>query len=134
MNQEIPNPNINDNLAAYSHNNLNVMTESIVFDDTNSDLRSAIASVLPNNNPHDSSSISLLTTQPDSIHENQVIEHNNNQSLEDLLEEATNVYNNHIIDSPRLQYLSANRSLIISLYKNYRHIILQPYADEKKIV
>ena len=70
MNQENLNQNNNDNLASDSHNNLNVMTDSVVFDDTNSDLN--IPSVLPNNNPHDSSSISLLTTQPDSIHQNQV--------------------------------------------------------------
>ena len=49
------------------------MTESVVFDDTNSDLQSTIQSVLPNNNPHDNSSISLLTKQPDSIQLNQVI-------------------------------------------------------------
>ena len=61
------------------------MTESVVFDDTNSDLQSTIQSVLPNNNPHDNSSISLLTKQPDAIHQNQVIEYNNNRSFQDLL-------------------------------------------------
>ena len=49
------------------------MTESVVFDGTNSDLHSAIPSVLPNNNPFNNSSISLLTKQPDSIQLNQVI-------------------------------------------------------------
>ena len=83
MNQEEPNQNINDNLASDGQNNLNVMTESVVFDDTNSDLLSNIPSLVPNNNPHDISSISLLTTQPDSIHQNQVIEYNNNQSFQD---------------------------------------------------
>ena len=78
------------------------MTESVVFDDTNSDLHSNLPSVLPNNNPHDSSSISLLATQPDSIHQNQVNEHNNNQPFQDLLEEARNVHNNHITDSKHL--------------------------------
>ena len=77
MNQENPNQNINDDLAFNDHNNLNIMTDSIGVDDINSDLHSAIPSVLPNNNPHDSSSISLLTTQPDSNHQNQLIEYNN---------------------------------------------------------
>ena len=81
MNQEKPNQNVNNDLASDSHYNLNVMTDSVVFDDTNSDLHSIIPSVLPNNNPHDSPSISLLTTQPDSIHQIQVIEYNNNQSF-----------------------------------------------------
>ena len=84
------------------------MTESIVLDDTNSDLHSNIPSVLPNNNPHDNLSILLLTTQPDPIHQNQVIQYNNDQ-----LEEAKHVYNNHITDSSRLQYLSANTALVI---------------------
>ena len=105
MNQD-PNQNINDNLASDTHNNSNNMTESIVFDDTNSNLHSNIPSILPNINPHNSSSISLLATQPDSIHQYQVIEYNNNQSFQDLLEEARNVHNNHITDSKRLQYLS----------------------------
>ena len=70
MNQENPDQNVSDNLPSDSHNNRNVMTESVVIDDTNSDLHSNIPSVLPNNNPHDSSSISLLTTEPDSIHQN----------------------------------------------------------------
>ena len=62
MNQENPYQNINDDFASDSHNSLNEMTDSVAFDDTNSDLHSAIPSVSPNNNPHDSSSISLLTT------------------------------------------------------------------------
>ena len=69
MNQEKADQNLNDDLASGSHNNLNVMTESKVFDCINSDLHSVIPSVLPNNSPHDSSSIALLTTQPDSIHQ-----------------------------------------------------------------
>ena len=105
MNQENPNQNINDNLPSDSHNKSNNMTESIVFDDTNSDLHSNIPSTLANNNPHDSSSISLLTTQPHSIHQNQVIEHNINKSFQDLLKEAENVHNNHITDSTHLQYV-----------------------------
>ena len=109
MNQENSNQNINDNLASNSQNNLNVMTHSVIFDNTNSDLHSNTPSVLPNNNPHDSSSISLLTTQPDSIHQNQVIE-NNNQSFQDLLQEVRNVCNIYITDSTHIQYLSANTS------------------------
>ena len=81
MNQENPNQNINDDLAFDSHNNLNLMTDSVGFDYTNSDLHSVIPSVLPNDNPHDSSSISLLTIQPGSFHQNQEIEYNNNQSF-----------------------------------------------------
>ena len=87
MNQEKTNQNITDNLASDSHNNLDVMTESVVFDDTNSDLHSGIPSVLPKNNPHDSSSISLLATQSDSIHQNKVIEYNNSQSYYCLVKE-----------------------------------------------
>ena len=118
-------------MASDSHNDLHVMTESVVFDDASSDLNSAILSVLPNNNPHNSSS--LLTIQPDSIHQNQVIECNNNQYFQDLLEEIRNVHNNHITDSTRLQYLYANSSIIvIYLFKNYHHVILQPYADKYK--
>ena len=89
MNQEEPNQNINDNLASDGQNNLNVMTESVVFDDTNSDLLSNIPSLVPNNNPHDISSISFLTTQPDSIHQIQAIEFNNFISFQDLLEKCT---------------------------------------------
>ena len=73
IDQEKLNQKTIDNLASDSHNNLNIMTESLVFDDTNSNLHSNIPSVLANNNPQDSSSISLLTTQLDSIHQNQVI-------------------------------------------------------------
>ena len=79
------------------------MTQSVVFEDTNSDLHSNIPSILANKNPHDSSSISLLTTQLDSIHQNQVIKYNNNLSFQDLLEEAKNVHNNHISESTCLQ-------------------------------
>ena len=75
------------------------MTDSVVFDNTNSDLYCNIPSVLPNNNPHDISSILLLTTQPDSIHQSQVIEYNNNQSFQDVPEEARNEHNTHITDS-----------------------------------
>ena len=132
MDQEKPNQNVNGNLASDSHDNRNVMTESVVFDDTNSDLHSNIPSVLPNNNSHDNSSISLLTTQTDLIHQNQVIEYNNNQSFQDVLEEARNVQNNHTTYSTRLQYLSANKSLVIFLFKNYCQIKLQPYANEDK--
>ena len=131
MNQEKPNENLNDSLAPGNHNKVDVMTESIVFDDTNPDLHSKIPSVLPNNNPQDSSYISLLTTQPDSIHQKS-IEYNKNQSFKDRLEETKNVYNNHITDSTRLQYLFVNISLVIFLFKNYCNLILQPYADENK--
>ena len=86
------------------------MTESVVFDNTNSDLQRAIPSILPNNYPHGSSSISLLTTQPDQIHQNQEIKYKKTQSSQHLLEEARNVHNNHITDSTRLQYLSTNTS------------------------
>ena len=106
MNQENLNQDLNDNLASDSHNNSNNMTESIVFNNTNSDPHSNISSVLANNNPRDSSSISLLTTQPDLIHQNKVIEYNNNQFFQDLLGEARSVHNNHITDFTRLQYLS----------------------------
>ena len=108
------------------------MTGSIVFDNTNSDLQSATPLVFANNNPYDNSSISLCTTQPDSIYQNQTIEYNCNQPFQDLLEEAKNVYNNHIMDSTHLQYHSAKAPLFIDLFKNYRHIILQPYTDEYK--
>ena len=49
-----------------------------------------------------------------------------------MLEEARNVYNNHITDSSCLQYLSSNTALLIFLLKNYCNVILQPYADEYK--
>ena len=42
MNQEKKNQNINDNLASDSHNNQNLMTESVVIDDTNLDLHSSL--------------------------------------------------------------------------------------------
>ena len=132
MNQEYTNQNVDDNLASNCHNNFNVMAESVAFDDTNSELHSNIPSVLANKNPHDSSSISLLTTQPDSTHQNQLIEYNNNRSFQQSLEEARNVHNNHITDSTFIQYLSANTSLVIFLFKNYLHVILQPYANEYK--
>ena len=54
--------NITDNLASDSQNKPNNLTKFITFDDTNSDLHSAIPLVLANNNPHQNSSISLLTT------------------------------------------------------------------------
>ena len=47
-----------------------------------------------------------------------------------MLEKAINVHNNHITDSTRLQYLSTYTSLLIFLFKNYRYVILQSYADE----
>ena len=128
MNQEDTKQNANDNLASDSQNNFHLMTEFVVFDNTNSDLHSYV----PNNNPHDSSSISLLTTQPDLIHQNRVKEYNNNQPFQDLLAEARNAHNNHITDSTHLQSLSANTSLVIFLFKNYCNVILQPYADEYK--
>ena len=45
MNKKETNQNVNDNLASESHNNLNVMTGSVVFDNTNSDLYSNIPSI-----------------------------------------------------------------------------------------
>ena len=105
------------------------MTESVVLDDTNLNLHCAISTLFANNKPGNSS-ISLLTTQPDSFHQNQMIEYNSNQPFQDLLEEERNVYNNHIIDSTHLQYLSTNTALVIFFFKDYQNIILQPYADK----
>ena len=118
MDQENPIRNVHDNLASDSHNNLNVMTESVVIDNTNSDLYSNIPSDVANIIPHDSSSISLLTTQPDSIHQNQVIKYNNNQSFQNLLEEARNMHNNYVTDSKRLQYLSTMHLQLFFYSKN----------------
>ena len=88
MNQDNPNQSDHINLGTGSQSNSTSMVESIECADNNSDLNSNIPSVLAHNNPHDNSSISLLTTQPDSIHQDQVIEYNSNLFFQDLLEEA----------------------------------------------
>ena len=73
---------------------MKLVTTNLIIYDANSDLHSNIPSVLADNNPHDNSSNSLLTTQPHLMHHNQVIEYNFSQPFQDLIQEPKNEYNN----------------------------------------
>ena len=63
--------------------------------------------VSASNIDHDNNSISLATSSQGQSHQNQIVEYNSNQSFQDLLQQAKNVYKNQITESTRLQYCSA---------------------------
>ena len=60
---------------ATSHNDSCNLTESVDFENINSELHNTIPSILANKTPRDNPSTSLLITQPNSSHQNQVIEY-----------------------------------------------------------
>ena len=88
--------------------------------------------VSASNIDHDNHSLSIATSSQDQSHQNQIVEYSTNQSFQDLLEQAKNVYKNQITESTRLQYLSANTGFVIFLFRNYRSYILQPHLDKYK--
>ena len=69
--------------------------------------------VSASNIDHDNHSLSIATSSQDQSHQNQIVEYSTNQSFQDLLEQAKNVYKNQITESTRLQYLSANTGFVI---------------------